>query len=94
MLVSLLNFRDLVNLTLLKLIEIVIAHLSLKVRTWIIPDDLNEPPDVELFESLGDSHLHLLMPLGHLLGLTVITNVENIEALLEVQKLSESLEVH
>jgi hypothetical protein len=34
------------------------------------------------------------MPLSHLLGLTVITNVENIEALLEVQKLSESLEVH
>jgi hypothetical protein len=75
---------DFIDLAFLESIQILIAHLSLEVGAWVIPNDLNEPSDVELPESLGDSDFHLLVPFGHIFGLSIIADVENVETLFEV----------
>jgi hypothetical protein len=75
---------DFIDLAFLESIQILIAHLSLKVGAWVVSNDLNEPSDIELPKSLGYSDFHLLVPLCHLFGLPVIANVENVETLFKV----------
>lgn len=59
----------------------------------VVADDLEEPGGVKELEGLGDAHLDLAVPRVHLGGLPLVRNVEDVEALLEVEDLAQAFEV-
>ena len=74
--------------------HVLTAQFTFEILRWVVPDDVYQSPDVELPESLRDSDLHFFMPFCHLLGLAIITNMEDIEALLQIQGLAHTLQVN
>jgi len=59
----------------------------------VIANDLEEPSSVEVLKCLGDPGLDLSVPRVHVLRLALVRNVEDVEALLEVEYLSHALEI-
>ena len=70
------------------------AQFTFEILRWIVPNDVNQSPDVELPESLRGSDLNFFMPFCHLWGFALITDVEDIEALCQIQGLAETLQVN
>lgn len=71
-----------------------VAQFTFEILRWIIPNNIDQSPDVELPESLCDSDFDFFVPFCHLRRFAIITDVEDIEALLQIQGLAETLQVN
>ena len=74
--------------------NIFIAHFAFEVLGRIIPDDVDQSPNVELSEGLRDPHFNFVVPLFHFWRFAIIADMEQIKALFEGEQLSESLQIY
>ena len=74
--------------------HVLIAQFAFEILRWVVSNNVYQSPDVELPESLRDSDLHFFMPFCHLGRFAIITDVEDIEALCQIQGLAETLQVN
>ena len=67
--------------------------VNLDIVCGVIPNYFEQPPCIKVFQGLCDSSLYLLVPAVQLLGLTLVRNVKNVEALFKIENFPHSFEI-
>ena len=67
--------------------------VNLDIVCGVIPNYFEQPASIKVFQGLCDSGLYLLVPTVQLLGLTLVRNVKNVEALFKIENFPHSFEI-